>query len=90
MKIKREQWEALNRRVKELETDLKHARSGALMHTATGDVYVGVIVPKILKHLGLESRHGHHELLPAPPTQGWVDCSQGMEASPPQHTELQK
>lgn len=64
MKIKRREWEELNARVAKLEADLRQSKSGLLMPTRTGPILVNVIVPMILSHLKVESRHGYGWLLP--------------------------
>lgn len=64
MKIKREAWAALNAKVAALEEELRQTKRATLMDTETGAVLVNVVVPMILAHLNVESRHGFGFLLP--------------------------
>jgi hypothetical protein len=64
MKVKRKDWEALHARIKQLEFDMKLAHSNALMQSRTGPILLNVVVPMILRHLKVETRHGFSEVQP--------------------------
>jgi hypothetical protein len=70
MKVRRKDWEALQAKLTRLEADVREARRGTLMDTKTGLVLTSVVVPAILRHLKVESRHGHWDLLPASESDG--------------------
>jgi len=59
LKVKRKEWEALHARIARLEADLREAKAGVLMQSKTGPVLLNVVVPMILDHLKVESRHGY-------------------------------
>lgn len=63
MKVKREDWEALQSKVIELEKELRAVRQETLMKVKTGPVYLSTVVPMILDHLKVELRHGYGWLL---------------------------
>ena len=64
MKVSREEWDALNAKVAALETAANQRRDETLMRTPTGPMLVSVVVPMILRHLGLHVEHGYAYLLP--------------------------
>lgn len=58
MKVKREEWEALQRRVKALETELIRAHHNTMTQVKTGEVLTSVVVLAILQHLKVDFLHG--------------------------------
>lgn len=64
MKVKRKDWQALHARIAELEFQVRQARDDTLMQVRTGPVLLKVVVPMILNHLNVESRHGLGMLVP--------------------------